>query len=82
MEPKTKAKRTYRRSKPHNKVSPAKLELIKELLKTRLPRCRIADSVGISRAHLYHLMKQYNLEGAADHDSSKSIPERTASQRT
>jgi hypothetical protein len=71
-EPKT--KRTYRRNKPHNKVSPRMLKELNILMGTALPRYRIAKMLGISRGHLYHLIDQYQLEGATSDDSSKSTP--------
>jgi len=78
----TETKRRYTRSRPHNKISDKMLDQIRELLKTKVPRYRIAEVLGISRAHLYHLINQYQIEGTRKRDTAQPLPAREEDQAT
>ncbi len=57
-----KKKRSYVLKKPHRTVSQRDLKYVKIMLSVDLPKSLIAKAIGISREHLYRVMKQYNLE--------------------
>lgn len=51
--------RKYVRSKPHNKLGPAKIEKMRQWHAAGLSVKAIATGLGISRTHTFRLLKQY-----------------------
>lgn len=51
--------RSYVRSKPHNKISPKQIDLLRKLHSSGVNVAAIAGALHISRVHAYRLIAKY-----------------------
>lgn len=51
--------RNYVRSKPHNKISPKQIELLRKLRADGVNVTAIAGALHVSRVHAYRLIAKY-----------------------
>jgi predicted DNA-binding protein YlxM (UPF0122 family) len=51
--------RNYVRSKPHNKITPKQIETLRKLHAADVSVTSIAAALGLSRVHVYRLIRKY-----------------------